>query len=83
MIKEKIKWVPILMFYSANYLYDFHDIEVDFSPRSIIDGISKEPGGINCKQTLEFMTALNESLYKNVPVDEDIVEDDKNTEKKN
>ena len=71
MIRNPFKWVPVAMFQSAKYSCELEGIEIDFTAKLILEGLSNEKGGINCKQTLAFMAALNKSLTHNIPVEDD------------
>jgi hypothetical protein len=71
-LKNPFKWLPIAMFESAKFANSLEDKEVDFTVNSILEGLEKEDGGINCNQSFKFMKAFGESMSKNVPVDEDV-----------
>lgn len=60
--------VPKMMFYSLLYSYKRQNKEVDFTKYTIDDLIDNN-GGIGGSFWNEFNTAFNESMYKDVPVD--------------
>jgi len=81
MIKNPFKWVPAMMFYSAKFTKDLNNEEFDFTTTTILEGLETEPGGINCKQSLKFMRALNKSMYNNVPVSDEVETEDDSKKK--
>ena len=81
-LKNPYKWLPIAMFESAKFSKELEGEEIDFTANSILEGLSKENGAINCDQSFKFMRAFNESMIKNVPVDEEVKDKSKDVKKK-
>lgn len=61
--------MPKIMYYSRLYAYKREDKEIDFTMYDINDLID-ENGGIGGKFWFDFKIAFNESMFKDVPVDD-------------
>lgn len=61
--------MPKIMYYSRLYAYKREGKEVDFTMYDINDLID-ENGGIGGKFWFDFKIAFNESMFKDVPVDD-------------
>ena len=55
---------------------------LDFTLKSIIEAIYKEDDGINSKVTENFMRALNKSMEKDIPKEEETKETQSGPKKK-
>lgn len=75
-----LKWLPLLMYCSYKYTMYLDGIDEDFSRRDMINSLDKEKDGINCKQSLSFLTAFGKSILSVAP-DEQVESND--DEKKN
>lgn len=61
--------MPKIMYYSRLYAYKREDKEIDFTMYDINDLID-ENGGIGGKFWFDFKIAFNESMFKDVPVED-------------
>lgn len=61
--------MPKIMYYSRLYAYKREDKAIDFTMYDINDLID-ENGGIGGKFWFDFKIAFNESMFKDVPVDD-------------
>lgn len=61
--------MPKIMYYSRLYAYKREDKEIDFTMYDINDLID-DNGGIGGKFWFDFKIAFNESMFKDVPVDD-------------
>ena len=60
--------IPKMIYYSLAYSYKRKDQEIDFTIYDVNDWID-ENGGIGGKFWTDFQKAFNDSMYKDVPVD--------------
>ena len=61
--------MPKIMYYSRLYAYKREDKEIDFTMYDINDLID-DNGGIGGKFWFDFKIAFNESMFKDVPVED-------------
>jgi len=78
--KNPFKFVPLLMFKSAEYTLLSKGEEVTFTKYTLMDDIDKD-GGLDGESLVKFLHAFTESLSKGVPVDEDNGKADKKEKK--
>ena len=64
------KEVPLLMFYARKYACDRKGIEVNFDLQDMYDLVD-ENGGVGGSFWNEFQLAFRDSIFQNVPLDED------------
>jgi hypothetical protein len=67
-VNNPASMVPKMMFYSLAYSYKRSQKEIDFTIDDIFDWID-ENGGMNNGFFNDFLVAFQESMYKDVPVD--------------
>ena len=67
---NRVKIVPLMMWYSMNYAFYRKGIESDLKIDYIYDLID-ENGGIDGDFWNKFLIAFNDSMFKGVPVVED------------
>jgi hypothetical protein len=60
--------VPKMMYYSLAYSYKRNGQEIDFTMFDVNDWID-ENGGVGGSFWIDFQKAFNDSMYKDVPVD--------------
>lgn len=61
--------MPKIMYYSRLYAYKREDKEIDFTMYDINDLIDNN-GGIGGKFWFDFKIAFNESMFKDVPIED-------------
>jgi len=67
MARNPFKYQPLIMFLSAKHACELNDIEMDFTHSDVISWVEAEPFGIKSDKATKFDACLVESLYKNVP----------------
>lgn len=70
--KNPFKYVPVLMFLSAEYTLLRKNEEVTFTKFDLMDDIDTD-GGLDGKNIVKFLEAFTSSLSKDVPEDKDDV----------
>ena len=68
--KNPYKFIPVAMFVSTRYAYKRKGKDIDFDRYQMLDWI-EEDGGLTDKNesAIKFMSALSESLFKDVPTE--------------
>jgi len=74
--KNPFKMIPVIMFESADYVLKKQSKDIDFTQYDFTDWIDLD-GGVGSESIVRFLDAFTHSLTKDVPKEDELVEESK------